>query len=77
LTVDQEKGGGGSSCGDVGVPGGRVEDVSDVEGSVQDETDPTGIIIITSRVIPIERRLQAEDAAHVGLKLVKQGHLSP
>ena len=76
LTVDQEKGGGSSSGGgssggsDSGSGGGGAI----VGGGIQEETDPTGIVVPASTAVPIELCLQLEEASLVGLKLVEKGH---
>jgi hypothetical protein len=82
LTVDQEKSGGGAfeSTGGGGTGGGGGAGAAGAAGArkrrrgVQEQTDPTWIIIITASAIPIELRLQAEEAAPVGLKLFEKCH---
>jgi hypothetical protein len=73
LTVDQEKGG-GVSHGGPRRAGGGVGDGAGVGGGIQEETDPTGIVVPASAAVPIELCLQLEEASLVGLKLVEKGH---
>jgi len=75
LTADQEKDG-GSEGGESGGGGGGGTDTSGGGGGVQEQTDPTGIVVPASTVVPIELRLQLEEAALVGLKLVEKSHRS-
>jgi hypothetical protein len=81
LTVDQEKGGDrdGPWCEGVAAAlrGGRGGGAAAGSGGgygVQEETDPTGIVVPASTAVPIELRLQLEEASLVGLKLVEKSH---
>jgi hypothetical protein len=68
-TVDEEEGGALSvvNLGGGGRGGGGY-------GGIQEETDSSWISVMSSLGIPIELRLQLDQAALMGLKLFKKRH---
>jgi len=63
--AEQSSSGGGVVCG-VALMGGYIED----------ETDPTRSVVVTSSPVPIELSLQADETALVRLKVLEEGHRS-
>jgi hypothetical protein len=59
-TIAADVGGGGETGG--------------LSGGIQDETDPTGIVVPTSTIIPAELGLQLDEATLVGLEIIEEGH---
>ena len=41
---------------------------------IQDETDPAGIVVPASTVVPEELGLQLDEATLVGLEIIEEGH---
>jgi len=72
LPINQEVGDGDDGV-DVGGGGGGGSGggVYGVGGGIQDETDPTRSVVVTSTIIPVELRLQADQTTLVGLKRFK------
>jgi len=62
-------GGGGGGYGDAYMVAAGPSEIGG--GGIQDETDPTRSIVVTSTIIPVELRLQADQTTLVGLKRFK------